>query len=191
MRGQSGQALSSPLLPALLLSLLIGCQKQYHLAFDEKKLTIRDGRLHYQGAPVDGEVIREFAGINAKQVTTYRNGVEHGAQRTYAENGTLLEERFYQDGKKTGVHRGYFPDGKNRFYAEFADDHYVNEFWSWHANGKVAEFKRYDAEGRALVYKQWRESGQIYRNEVYAENLEQGMPGVKLCNTVKETVGKR
>ena len=189
MRALWQNRIRSPLLLALLL--VIGCRKQYQVTFDEKHLSISNGRLLYEGTPLDGEVTREFGGVNARQVTTYRNGLEHGPQRTWAENGMLVEERLFSEGKKTGVHRGYFPDGTNRFYAEFKDDRYVNEFWSWHTNGKVAEFKRYDREGRALVYKHWRESGQIYRNEVYAENLEQGMPGVKLCNSVKETTGKR
>ena len=180
---------SSYLLLALLL--LVACRREYRIAFDEKELTIVAGRLHYRGAPLNGEVTREYAGVNARQITEYRDGLEHGRQRTWAENGTLVEERQYREGKKTGVHRGYFPDGKDRFFAEFEDDRYVNEYWSWHANGKVAEFKRYDTGGRVLVYKHWRESGQIYRNEVYAENLEQGMPGVKLCNSIKDTVGMR
>ncbi|MFZ5630659.1 MAG: toxin-antitoxin system YwqK family antitoxin [Spirochaetota bacterium] len=189
MRALWQKRFSSHLLLALLLA--TACRKQYQLAFDEKQLAIANGRLFYRGQPLDGEVTREYGGVNARQITTYRNGVEHGPQRTWAENGRLVEERQFRDGRKTGVHRGFFPDGSDRFFAEFENDRYVNEFWSWHANGKVAEFKHYDSEGRALVHKQWRESGQIYRNEVFAENLEQGMPGVKLCNSVKETVGRR
>lgn len=167
------------------------CQKRYRVTFDEKQLSVAGGRLLYRGEPLNGEVTREFGGINARQVTEYRDGREHGWQRTWSENGTLTEEREFAYGKKTGVHRGYFSDGKDRFYAEFSDDHYSGEFWSWHSNGKIAEFKKHTAEGKVLVHKVWRESGQIYFNQVFAENFESGMPGVKLCNTVKETVAAR
>ena len=119
------------------------------------------------------------------------DGLEHGLMTARTHAGALIEERTYQAGMKHGVHRGWFAGGGDRFYTEFADDHYAGEHWTWHANGKVAEYKKYTADGKILVHKHWRESGQIYRNQVFAENFELGMPGVKLCNTVKDTVSGR
>ncbi|HNE21012.1 MAG TPA: hypothetical protein PLF85_14920, partial [Turneriella sp.] len=76
MRAPWQNRIRSPLLLALLL--VIGCRKQYQVTFDEKHLSISNGRLLYEGTPLDGEVTREFGGVNARQVTTYRNGLEHG-----------------------------------------------------------------------------------------------------------------
>ena len=148
------------------------------------------GRWTFQTQPFTGTITESLP--DATRITHYVNGLEEGEQLATNNSGIKVEERFYKAGKKHGIHRGWFGNGSDRFYSEFADDHYAGEHWTWHQNGKVAEFKKYTADGQILVHKHWRESGQIYRNQVFALNKpESGMPGVKLCNTVKDTVGGR
>jgi len=155
----------------------------------DAKLKLGAGRWFYDGRPLTGAVEETLP--DAIRLTHYADGLEHGLMTARTHAGALIEERTYKAGKKHGVHRGWFAGGGDRFYTEFADDHYAGEHWTWHANGKVAEYKKYTADGKILVHKHWRESGQIYRNQVFAENFELGMPGVKLCNTVKDTVSGR
>lgn len=169
----------------------LSCRGELTLNAGDPQLKLSGGRWLFHGTPLTGTIQESLP--DAIRLTQYAHGLEHGQQTLRTHSGALVEERTYQDGKKHGLHRGWFADGKDRFYTEFSEDHYAGEHWTWHSNGKVAEYKKYTLGGQILVHKHWRESGQIYRNQVFAVNntQEAGMPGVKICNTVKDTVGSR
>lgn len=170
---------------------MLACRGELSLASNDPGLKLSSGRWVYKGKPFTGMITEALPDVT--RTTHYVDGQEHGEQSAINASGIKTEERFYKNGKKHGIHRGWFADGKDRFYTEFKDDQYTGEHWTWHPNGKVAEFKKYTPDGQILVHKHWRESGQIYRNQVFAvaQNKEVGMPGVKVCNTVKDTVGSR
>jgi antitoxin component YwqK of YwqJK toxin-antitoxin module len=171
----------------LLLLAAVACTKTYKVTFDDKRLSIQSGgTMHYDGIPLNGEITQEFAGTNARRLTTYRNGRENGPTRTWAENGVLTEEREYKNGAKHGIHRGWHDNGKYRFYAEFDNGRYVGESWSWYANGQVYEYKKYDAAGNVVIHKQLRENGQVYQNIIINAEGQVGVPGSKNCDTVKQ-----
>ncbi len=172
-----------------LLLVLIGvaCTKTYKVTFDDKNLSVRSGgQMFYHGEPLNGEITQEFAGTNARRLTTYQDGYENGPVMTWAESGTLIEERSYKKGVKVGVHRGWHDNGKYKFYAEFENGRYKGESWSWYANGQVYEYKKYDDSGNVVVHKQLRENGQVYQNIIVGPTGQTGVPGSKNCDTVKQ-----
>lgn len=169
---------------------LTACQGEASLQSGDPRLTQSQGRQLFGQKPFTGIITESLPDMTRS--TRFVDGFEQGEQIAEFTTGGIAERRSYHAGKKHGIHRGWFPDGKDRFYTEFADDHYAGEHWTWHPNGKVAEFKKYTPDGQILVHKHWRESGQIYRNQVFTVNKsESGLPGVKLCNTVKDTTGGR
>ncbi len=175
----------------LTVGFFLHCQPELTLTAGDPQLQFSGGRWLFQEKPFTGKIKEPLP--DAIRLTEYKDGAENGEQTMHARSGVLVEERFYKEGKKHGVHRGWFVNGQDRFYSEFNNDQYTGEQWTWHSNGKVAEFKKYTPDGQILVHKHWRESGQIYRNQVFAAKATTtaGMPGVKICNTVKDTVGSR
>lgn len=179
------------LLPLTFWLALTACTKMYNVTFDDKHLEIKSGgQMTYRGNPLNGEITQDFPGTEARRVTTYRDGYEDGPTRTWAENGTLIEERYYKKGIKVGIHRGWFDTGADKFYAEFDEQgRYKNESWTWHINGQVYEYKKYDAEGNVIVHKQLRPNGQIYQNILVSKDGQVGVPGSKNCDPVKKKAG--
>lgn len=168
----------------------LSCGAQAEIESSSADLGMSNGLTTYRGKPFSGTLVQKVGDNYEIRRTSYVSGQEHGIA-TVEKNGKLTEQRHFQNGNKHGVHRGWFEDGTDRFYTEFTDGRYSGEHWTWHSNGKVAEYKKYTTGGQIQVHKHWRESGQIYRNQVFAVNAEMGMPGVKLCNTVKQTVQSR
>ena len=177
--------------PIITFIVLIACGGKNTLQSGDPRLTQSQGRQFFEQKLFTGIIVESLPDITRS--TQYVGGLEEGQQVAEFTAGGIAEQRTYKAGKKNGIHRGWFPDGKDRFYTEFSEDHYSGEHWTWHPNGNVAEFKKYTPDGEILVHKHWRESGQIYRNQVFAvaQKKEAGMPGVKLCNKVKDTVGSR
>lgn len=121
------------------------------------------------------------------RVTPFQAGKEHGRETTVSTtSGLLLEERYYSHGKKTGVHRGWYKNGKYRFYTEFENGKNKNEFWDWHRNGNVYRYIKYDKTGEILVAKVWRSNGQIYSNQLFKEGKFVGLGGNALCDRISE-----
>jgi antitoxin component YwqK of YwqJK toxin-antitoxin module len=169
--------------------LLLRCGGGLTLTAGDPRLKLTQGRWSFQNKPFDGEMVENLA--DGTRITLYKNGMEEGKQTTTSPSGQLLEERFYVAGKKHGIHRGWYPNGKDRFYTHFEADNYIGEHWAWHHSGTPVEYKKYSPQGEILVHKQWRESGQIYRNFVFKDKKELGMRGAKLCNSVKDTLAGR
>ncbi|HNA80164.1 MAG TPA: hypothetical protein PKY99_11955, partial [Turneriella sp.] len=111
------------------------------LTAGDPRLKLSSGRWLFQGQPFTGTIEEPLP--EAIRLTHYADGSEDGPMTVTTRTGTLVEERTYRAGRKHGIHRGYFDNGKDRFYTEFSDDHYSGQHWTWHANGKVAEYKKY------------------------------------------------
>lgn len=173
---------------ALFLAAMVACTKTYNVTMNDKNLSVQSGgAMFYEGRPLNGEIVQEFPGTNAKRLTTYRDGYEDGPMKVWSEEGKLIEDRMYRRGVKVGIHRSWHNNGADKFYSEFDDQgRYKNESWSWYENGQVYEYKKYDNAGNVVVHKQLRPNGQVYQNILVGKDGQVGVPGSKNCDPVKK-----
>jgi antitoxin component YwqK of YwqJK toxin-antitoxin module len=145
-------------------------------------ISYEEVRLHYRGEIYTGIVRERFAATGTVRDTHYRNGRPDGEQREWVPaTGRQVARLEYTAGEKTGVHEGWFLDGKRRFHYEYdAGGKPHGEFWEWHQNGRPSLFARFE-HGRLLGKKVWRADGQIYLNQAFAPAKAFGLPGTQLC----------
>jgi len=113
---------------------------------------------------------------NLVQITSYSNDEKEGPERIYAPmgGGNMLEETYYSDGVKNGMHTKWFP---NRTKQE--EDTYVNGKLEGHAvwyyeNGEKAveySYKDGDLDGDAATYFQ---NGKVSDMGRYKRNVQVG-----------------
>jgi len=156
----------------------------------DPRIGISGGQLLLAGKPFSG-VLRQAIGDGSEiRLTPYREGLEHG-RLTVRKNKQLIEERLYEQGTKHGTHQGWFANGKPRFVSTFAHGEYTGDQFTYHDNGQVFEYKKYSADGKLLVSKIFRQTGQIYTSQAFtAEGAAYGLPGSKLCNPVSQEKAK-
>lgn len=152
------------------------------VSFDDPGLTSDQGPLYYKGKPFTGTIRREIPALKEIHKSHFRAGFEHGISTEETDEGFLVASRSYTTGAKNGVHRSWHRNGKPRSYAEFRMGKYVGEAWEWHDNGLPYNYALYDDNGQLLAEKRWRETGQIYMNNVFQNGVAVGLPGSKLCN---------
>lgn len=156
----------------------------------DPRIGISGGQLLLAGQPFSG-ILRQAIGDGSEiRMTPYQNGLEHG-RLTVRKNKQLVEERVYEQGKKHGTHKGWHANGNLRFVSTFAHGEYVGDQFTYHDNGQVFEYKKYSPEGKLLVSKIFRQTGQIYTSQAFtAEGAAYGLPGSKLCNPVTQEKAK-
>lgn len=122
-------------------------------------------RLLYRGEPFTGEVV-EHLGDALVSLESFRNGVPHGPNREWYEDGTLRSEGQARDGRAVGVTR------------------------EWHKNGTLAVEKVIAEDGLTLLsHQHWDENGQsmrIWRGAGRDGRQNKVMPSVRSHASTRE-----
>ncbi|TGK62750.1 hypothetical protein EHQ27_05520 [Leptospira wolffii] len=151
---------------------------------DDPGLSRQGEFVFYQGQKFDGILEFRIEELATMRRTSYKNGLPHGTETDRHDNGQILAEREFKEGKKSGIHRGWFPDGSKRFQNRFLDGKFHGDQWEWRPSGALYSYARFD-RGEVIGKKMWRENGQIYMNFVLNGNRPFGMTGGKLCNQIR------
>lgn len=92
-----------------------------------------------------------------------------------------METRSYIQEMKTGVHRGFWEDGKPRFEYVFENGEHQGSAKEWYQNGKPYREFHYDKGYEEGSQKMWWENGVIRANYVVKHGRRFGLIGLKLC----------
>jgi len=177
----------NPVQKLLLLTALIflGCRETI-MEYSDPLFAIQDGKLFYNGKAFTGKMHSANPVLGEEYTASYKDGVEDGEYTAKGKNGQLLEQRYFVQGEKHGVHISWFPNGQPRLYSEFDKGKYVNDRWAWYDNGQPYTYEKYDSTGKILASKVWSKTGQIYMNLAFSKTgASLGMPGGKLCEPIR------
>lgn len=121
-------------------------------------------------------------------IAYYENGLQEGVSKKWYANKQLMEERYYQKGKKHGKQTTYWDNGNKKF--EFTAAHDINEgeMREWAFDGKLfhlANFVNGQEEG---VQKMWYNNGKIKANYVVLKGKRYGLLGTKNCKNVSDSI---
>ncbi|MGS2808675.1 toxin-antitoxin system YwqK family antitoxin [Nocardia sp. MW-W600-9] len=116
---------------------------------------------------------------------TYRGEPLTGLVSKTLPDGSMVELHGYDDGDRSGMWTGWYPDGGERYEGLFSRNHPIDEWREWHPDGTKAVEDIYDSDGRRLSHIRWDESGQqVERVDertikgIDADAIEQSAPEV-------------
>jgi len=106
---------------------------------------------------------------------------QDGSYQTFSETGQLLSEGMYVEGKKQGVFKYYYLDGKKNAVKEYDHDLPVGNWISWFQDGTIestenygeayywptASVKRYDNKGNLYYEKEVLANGKGFERSYY------------------------
>ncbi|TGK37436.1 hypothetical protein EHQ12_06830 [Leptospira gomenensis] len=161
-----------------------GCQNGTVVPHTDPGLTRSGEFLFHHGKKFDGVLETKLDAIQVVRKTSYREGLPDGIEKEMYQNRILSSERNFTRGKKTGIHRGWYPDGKRRFQYSYQNGELHGDVWEWHSSGSLITYAKY-WNGQLLGKKVWRPDGQIYANFVMQSGRPMGLPGSKLCWQVR------
>lgn len=155
---------------------------------DDPGLSVRQDSLYLNNQPFTGTVISLRNPGDTMQVGSWKNGVEDGRHKSWHENGTPAEERYFINGQKSGTHRGWYPDGKPRFVYEFAAGEHNGKSEEWYPGGQCYRLFHYRAGYEEGLQRMWQEDGSLRANYAVRNGRRYGLIGLKLCRNPKDSL---
>lgn len=135
------------------------------------------------------DVVTEYyeTGVISK-VTTYKNGLEEGVSREYAEDGSIDRAVIYaagniigegimdEEGNKEGPWEEYYVDGSLRAKGSYLNNRKTGEWVYYHENGVLEQKGTYDQEGRPVGKWVWYyDNENLWREEFFINGLQDGL----------------
>ena len=121
-------------------------------------------------------------------VQLYLDGKEHGRWVKYHPDGSLMEERFFDHGKKTGIMKGWWANGQLQSLYHFYNDEYEGECSDWNDKGVLIRRMHYIKGHEDGLQQQWYDDGSVRSNYVIVKGRRYGLLGTKNCVNVSDSL---
>lgn len=107
-------------------------------------------------------------------------------EKKYFPSGKLMEKRQVINGVRHGWQTAYWENGRKRFEYRAVNDAYEGELKEWAENGQlfhVAHYKNGQEDG---LQQMWHPNGAIRSNYVIIQGRRFGLLGTKNCKNINE-----
>ena len=154
----------------------------------EVNVITKGGITTINGLPVTGVIYSLDEGQDTLYTASYRNGKLHGWSREFYAENKLKSLRYYVDGWKNGIHKGWFENGKQQFVYSFRDDMFHGNQLEWLSSGMMYSDLNYEDGQEAGSQRVWYPNGKIKTNYIIQNNRRYGLLGTKNCINATDSV---
>ena len=179
---------------ALLLLVIFGC-----IDLDSKEVksfnveifdfNSKNGIFFKNKTPFTGRVFKLHEnGLDTVYIQSYFKGVKNGQFVRFYPKNRIFEKRNYINGKKEGIHIGYWEDGSLAFKYNLKDDEYNGSLKEWNRNGQIIKSFNYVNGYEKGSQKLWFDNGEVRSNYVIKNNRRYGLLGTKNCINVSDSI---
>lgn len=155
--------------------------------FSDPQIKSIHDSVYYKQIPFSGMLI-ELSKTDTLMQVTYLNGIKDGYAKRWHSNKLLAEERLFRQGKKEGIHKGWWPNGNPQFEFAISNDEYQNEFKEWNEAGSLIKFFHYKNGHEEGSQQLWYNDGKVRANYVIKDGRRFGLLGTKNCVNVSDSV---
>lgn len=147
------------------------CSSGIHYFLDRKRAEMY---TNFPGNfPKDGEFAQWKDNGTLIAQLMFKNGRKHGECKWYYENGQLEKYRIYVNGKEEGEAIEWYKNGQMREKCLFVDGKMHGELITWYENGQKQTHVLYNNGELEGKYEIWYDSGQMSSRAYYKQfNLE-------------------
>ena len=179
---------------ALLLLVIFGC-----IDLDSKEVksfnveifdfNSKNGIFFKNKTPFTGRVFKLHEnGLDTVYIQSYFKGIKNGQFVRFYPKNRVFEKRNYINGKKEGIHIGYWEDGSLAFEYNLKDDEYNGSLKEWNRNGQIIKSFNYVNGYENGSQKLWFDNGEVRSNYVIKNNRRYGLLGTKNCINVSDSI---
>lgn len=178
----------------VFLCLLISCRPPQHIpekmAHADTLKLIQKGKIkYYKDRPYTGGVFNlDSLSGDTLFIENYRKGSKHGNFKKFYAHNQLFEKRSYIEGRKEGVHLGYWDNGNLAYEYHLKNDVYHGSLRAWNSAGQIIKWLNYDLGQEFGRQRLWYDNGAIRTNYVIKNNRRYGLLGTKNCVNVSDSL---
>ena len=168
----------------LFFTLFISCQENSKqisvLNFDPNLKKTERGWI-YKGKPFSGFMIQEEKDHRIVYQLPIENSKEQGMAKGWYNSGEKLLERFYSDGKREGIFKQWWPNGRLRYLFKYENDVFQGKQIVYFPDGKIREESIYQSGEKEEIQRVWDEKGLLISNYTLKNKKLYGVITVKSC----------
>jgi antitoxin component YwqK of YwqJK toxin-antitoxin module len=151
---------------------------------NSKDLSVKAFGFDFKKKPFTGLIYNVNEQKNIDKIIFILNGLRHGSEIHWYENGQRWVERNYKLGLEEGLQKTWYPDGTPFSFKSFKDGQPNGEFFEWFKDGKISSFVKY-VNGTEVVAKTWTGSGKPFYNYTWKNKERIGLLGDRYCTKLK------
>jgi antitoxin component YwqK of YwqJK toxin-antitoxin module len=183
---------------SILLLLLAGCNSAEQPVKADSRINISsinlkqvNGVMYLNDKLYSGIIFSLYPGTtDTAEITSYKNGKEHGEWKKFYEKGILKEKREFTNGMKTGEFIAWWENGKQRLHYLFINDEYDGTCREWNEDGLLIKEMNYKKGYEEGTQRCWYENGKIKANYIITGGRRYGLLGTKNCKNVSDSIFK-
>jgi antitoxin component YwqK of YwqJK toxin-antitoxin module len=149
------------------------------------KLKWENGICFFDGIPFSGFIKEKYESDTLKSIGSYYNGKRHGMTKTFYPDGKCRDERSYKDNLSYGRHRGFWENGNPKFDFTYYNDKLEGIQKQWYENGKLYTMQTYTNDSESGMQKAWRRNGKLFANYEVKDGICYGLQKTNLCYTLR------
>lgn len=155
----------------------------------EQQITMEHGLLCLNKKPFNGILYTYYPQTkDTAEVTSYKNGKEHGEWRKFYPSGKIKEKRYFKDGRKTNDYIAWWENGQKQLHYFFVDDEYEGSCREWSSDGKLVKLMNYKRGHEEGHQQWWYTNGKVKANYIIQDGRRYGLLGTKNCINVSDSV---
>ncbi|MCF2875037.1 MULTISPECIES: toxin-antitoxin system YwqK family antitoxin [unclassified Tenacibaculum] len=155
------------------------------IQYPNNNIELKNGVLFYKGVPFSGTIISYNEVNKTNDSAQYLNGKKEGEELKKYLNGSLAEQRFYEKGLKSGIHKAWWENGNQKFIYHFnTKGEYNGNVKIWYKNGQLYKDFNYKEGKESGSQKMWQGDGKLRANFVTKNGERFGLIGLKKCYSV-------
>lgn len=139
-----------------------------------------NGVIFFQDKPFTGKLYA-LSNQDTVFIREYTLGLEDGLHKLWFNQKQVSEIRYYQAGKKTGLHTGYWENGQKKYEYSFVNDLYAGTQYEWYPTGQVFSKKAYKEGHENGLQQVWTPDGKLKSNYEARNGRNYGNIGKKNC----------
>lgn len=174
------------LLINLITILFVSCsaEKPPKTEFNVAGLEIKNknGVLFCDNKPFSGRLYA-LNNTDTSFIRDYSNGLEDGIHKLWYPNKQIAEIRYYREGKKSGLHFGFWDNGQKKYSYSFENDLYEDKQYEWYPNGQAFSRRTYKKGHESGIQQTWTQEGKLRSNYEARNGRNYGNIGKKNCQS--------
>ncbi|ANQ48010.2 toxin-antitoxin system YwqK family antitoxin [Flammeovirga sp. MY04] len=152
---------------------------------DDHQIVLKGGNCYVDGKLYSGQIYWVYPNTtDTLKVRSYHQGKKDGEWRKFYPQNTIKEKRYFINGKKEGVHIGYYHNHKTQFLYHLENDLYHGNCKAWNFDGQLIRDQNYVNGQEEGSQKIWYDNGKIKANYVKKDGRRFGLLGTKNCINV-------
>jgi antitoxin component YwqK of YwqJK toxin-antitoxin module len=161
------------------------------ISSENKTLSWKQDTLFSNGQLYTGKVYSMNENGDTTSIESFWKGLLEGPTKKWHINKQIAEYRYYIGGRKNGIQKSWWPNGKTKFEFNAVNDAYEGELKEWNEKGFLIKLFHHTNGQELGSQRLWWDDSTVRANYEIRNGKKYGLIGIKLCSNPYDSVNKK